>query len=107
MKELEKINPIEINVKKEKEVQYELIDNIIPYNNHTMWEINIKTLEIKKAEYYRKDYILGQENKKEIIVKKGYKYISALNEKNAMKKFHKGVSGSKEQNEEKLLLTGY
>lgn len=107
MKELEKLNPIEINVKKEKEVQYDLIDKVIPYNNHTMWEINIKTLEIKKAEYYNTNYIIGGNNKKEIIVKKGFKYISALNKKNALEKFKNGKNGSKEQNPEPPSITGY
>lgn len=107
MKELEKINPIEVNIKKEKEVQYELIDNIIPYNNHTVWEINVSTLEIKKAEWFNTNYIIGGENKKEIVTKKGHVYISALNKKNAMKKHKQGVNGSKEQNKEKLSLTGY
>lgn len=107
MKELEKINPIEINVKKEKEVQYDLIDKIIPYNNHTVWEIDIKTLLIKKAEYYNTNYIVGEENKKEIITKKGFKYVSALNEKNALKKYKKGITGSKEINPEPPSITGY
>lgn len=107
MKELEKINPIEINVKKEKEIQYELLDKIIPYENHCVWEINNKTLEIKKAEYYNKDFILGEKPKKEIIVKKGYSYISALNTKNAMKKFKKGINGSKEININPPSITGY
>lgn len=104
MKEFENINRIEVNVKKEKEVQYELIDKIIPYNGHTVWEINKQTLEIKKAEWYNTNYVIGGENKKELVVKKGYAYVSALNEKNALKKYKSGKSGTKQINKEVLPL---
>ena len=36
-----------------------------------------------------------EENKKEIIIKQGYEYVSALNKKNALRKYRKGDNGSK------------
>jgi hypothetical protein len=47
---------------------------------------------------------LGGENKKEIIIKDGLAYVSALNRKNALKKFKKGKLGGKEIDREPLKL---
>lgn len=99
MKELEikNHNPIELSVKQKKQVEYELIGKIIPHENHTIWQINIETLEITKAKFSNATFVvIGQQNKKELIIKDGHYYVSALNKKNALKKFHKGENGSKE-----------
>ena len=55
MKELEKhlqLNTkerIELNVKQKKEIEYVLQGTLKPKIGHFIWEINEKTLEIKKA----------------------------------------------------------
>jgi hypothetical protein len=106
MKELEQNTKakLEISVKQKKQVQHQLIGKIIPHEGHTIWQINNETLEIEKAKFTNATYHIGGENKREIITKQGYTYISALNKKNALKKFEQGNNGSKPINEEPLTL---
>ncbi len=106
MKEIEQnINnksDIEVSVKQKKQVEHQLIGNIIPYEGHIIWKINKETLEIEKAKFINKAYIVGSENKKEIIQQDGFFYCSALNKKNALKKYFQNKNGSMELGEEKL-----
>lgn len=95
MKELEQKEKIEIDVKKQKQVEHQLIGKIVPHLNHKMYEINIETLEIKDAQYSNTTYQAFAKNQKEIIIKKGFAYVSAMNKKNALKQFNKGKNGSK------------
>jgi len=95
MKELELKEKIDVSVKKQKQVEHQLIGKIIPHENHSMWEINNETHEVKKAQYSNTTYQAFAKNQKEIIVKKGFSYVSALNKKNALKQFLKGKNGSK------------
>ena len=106
MKELELKNEtkIEISVKQKKQVEHQLIGKIIPREGHKIWQINDQTLEIKVAEFSNTTYYLLGENKKQIIIKKGHTYVSALNQKNALKKYYKGVNGSRPINENLLNL---
>jgi len=109
MKELDlkpSIN-IEVSVKEQKQVEYELIGILIPFNGHTIYEINEETLEITKAKFGTDTLVLGEEVKNKIYTKKGHSYISALNIKNALKKYHQGKSGGKPINEAPLCLTFY
>jgi hypothetical protein len=88
---------IEISVKQQKQVEKELIANIIPHKNHTLWEINDKTFEIKEAEYIKKPIVIGEDyDKKEVLQRKGFSYVSSLTKKTALAKFKKGLNGSKE-----------
>jgi len=96
MRELNKKESIEISVKKQQQKETEFIDRLIPHNNHKIWEVNTKTKEIDLAKYSNATYQFAGDNKKEIIVNKDCVYICALNKKNALKKFEKGVNGSKE-----------
>lgn len=50
---------IEINVKKKKEVEHLLQGKIKPKNGHSVWEINEKTNEIKKAEFARSTVVFS------------------------------------------------
>jgi len=104
MKELELKNEtkIEISVKQKKQVEHKLIGKIIPHEGHIIWQINDETLEIEVAKFSNATYHFGGENKKEIITKQGYSYISALNKKNALKKFKQGKNGSKPISKEPL-----
>lgn len=95
MKELDAKIRIEESVKQKKQVEHELIGKIIPHEGHTIWEINKETGAIKKAKFSNATYNFMGENKKEIIVKQGYEYVSALNRKNALRKYKKGLNGSK------------
>jgi len=97
MKELniEPKTKTELSVKQEKEIKHELVGEIIPHEGHSIWEINNKTNEIKKAQFSNVTYTFGGEIKREIITKKGHSYVGALNKKNALKKYNKGENGSK------------
>ncbi len=95
---------IEVSVKQKKQVEHELIGNIILHEGHTLWQINKETLEIEKAKFSIATYVLGGENKKEIIVKDGFFYVSALNKKNALKKYLQGKNGTKQINKDPLKL---
>jgi len=65
-----------------------LIDSIIPFKGHTLFEINCSTGEILKAEYeeINAGFINGNVRKK-ILVKPNCLYISCLNKKSAKKKY--------------------
>lgn len=106
MKELEikQKDKLEISVKQQKQIQYDLINNIVPHNNHTIWKINKETLHIEKAKFLNTNFVLGGENKKEILIQDGFAYVSAMNKANALKKFKQGKNGSKDIIKEPLKL---
>lgn len=97
MKELELTNKqqIEVSVKQKKKIEHELIGKIIPFEGHTIWQINKETLEVEKAKFSNTTYVVGIVNKKEIIIKDGFAFVSALNKRNALRKYKKGLNGSK------------
>ncbi len=97
MKELELKNTygVEISVKQKKQVEHELIGKIIPHDGHKIWKINNDTNEVEEAKFSNATYHFGEEIKKEIIIQQGFTYVSALNIKNALKKFRKGENGSR------------
>lgn len=103
MKELEthlkvgKENRIEMNVKKQQEIEYILEGTIIPKKGHTVFEINEQTLEVKKAEYKIDTVAFNVFTKKspeKLIVNADCIYIPALNAKNAWKKYLKNKDQS-------------
>ncbi len=106
MRELEQNLKVktELSVKQKKQVEHELISCIVPHEGHVIWQINKETLEVDKAKFANASYHIGGDNKKEIIVKDGFCYVSALNKKNALKKYFQGSNGSKEINNEPLTL---
>jgi len=94
-----------VEITQQKQQEYKLVyqGTIVPHRNHTLFEINPDTLEIKEAEYKRKDYIFNPNWKKgdkvnthgDVIMQPGMAYVSAMNKENALKKFKKGSSGTK------------
>ncbi len=106
MKELDQNQKIktELSVKQKKQIEHELIGKIIPHEGHTIWQINKETLDVDKAKYSNATYVYGAENKKEIIIKGGFAYVSALNKKNALRQYKKGRNGGKEADESPLKL---
>ena len=109
MKELElkTETKIEVSVNKKKQVEHELIGEIEMYDGHTIWQINNETLEVEKAKFSNATYHFAGDNRKEIIVKQGYSYVSALNKKNALRKFKQGRNGGKPIDKEPLKLDIY
>lgn len=101
MEELKNHNKIEISVKKKVQIEKELIGKIIPHANHTLFEINDETGEIQEVTYIPVPtfFKFGQKvekPKKQALVREGFSYVSAMNKKNALKKYSKGSNGSKE-----------
>jgi hypothetical protein len=86
----------EISVQQKKQVEKELVGVLKPHSGHSVFEINLETLVIEKAKFTEYTFVIGQNhNNHELIVKGGYAYVCALNEKNALKKYLKGDNGSK------------
>jgi hypothetical protein len=86
---------IELSVKQQKQIEHQLIGQIVPKEGHRIWEVNKETLEVKEAEFSNITYKMFGDNKKEIIVKDGFAYIAALNKKNALKQYAKGSNGGR------------
>lgn len=57
-----------------------------------LWEFNMKTLEIRKAEYKSENLTYHGGVKRELVVDPDCAYIQALNYKNALRKFKKHYS---------------
>jgi hypothetical protein len=98
---------IEITQQQEKKYELKFDSKIIPHKGHTLYEINTETMEIKQAEYIVQDVTFDPKwiksnlsTNKKIVKASGMIYISALNKKSALKKFEKGVNGSKNINKE-------
>ena len=95
MKELENHIVIEESVKQQKQIEHELIGEIIPHNGHSIFKINKESKKVELAKYSNTTFTFNGENKKKIIVEDGFHYVSALNKKNALKKYLKGDNGNR------------
>jgi hypothetical protein len=93
-----------VKQQKQEERKKKLIGQIIPHNGHSIFKINEETLEISEPKYIKKAWIFNGENKPEVLVEKGFFYVSALNEKNALKKYNQGRNGSKDISDAPLSL---
>jgi hypothetical protein len=101
MKEFEGVfqekDKMELSIQKKQQKEKVLVGKLVPHKGHKIWEINEETLEIKLAEFEKKTYIIGKNHANpEIIIRIECAYVSALNSKNALKKYKQGVNGSKE-----------
>jgi hypothetical protein len=94
----------ELSVKQKKQIESELVGDIMPNKGHFLWSINNETLEIKKARFIDTDIYYGAIPKREVLINKNHTYIAALNKKNALKKFKKGETGGVKRNKELLTL---
>ena len=95
MKELEQYNKTSSEIKASVPIKKEnkLIGTLRPKRGHKCFEINNLTLEINEATYESVTIsitsISGEYyNHKKLLVKENCTYITALNKKNAMKKFN-------------------
>jgi hypothetical protein len=94
MKELEKYNKISTEIKATIPIKKKtkLLGSLYPQKGHKCFEINNLTLEINEAKFESVTInitSISQENyvNKKLLVKENCTYITALNKKNAMKKF--------------------
>jgi hypothetical protein len=87
-------NRVEMNVKRQQEIETVLQGTITPQKGHFVWEINEETGEVKKAEYkcdtisFLPLYDFNVPNEK-LSIHPDCIYISALNAENAKKKYLK------------------
>ena len=100
----------ELSVSQEQEYRETLETTIFSHPNHTLWEIEVSTLNIQEATYEEKDIEIDLSKdisvftpRGKVIVKSGYAYVSALNKKNALKKYNSGNNGSKKDPNAKYL----
>jgi hypothetical protein len=100
----------ELSVSQEQEYRETLETTIFSHPNHTLWEIEVNTLEVNKATYEERDIKVDLSKamsvltpKGKVIIKSGYAYVSALNKKNALKKYNSGNNGSKKDPNAKYL----
>lgn len=93
MEKLKKSDKIEIVNQQQKKNTIKFSHNLKPEKGHTLFEISLIDGSIKKADFIKKDadYVQAMNGniigKKEVLIKEGFVYISALNKKNALKKF--------------------
>jgi hypothetical protein len=85
----------EVVAKKKQQQEKELVGKIMPHRGHTIWQINTETMQVTPAQFTEQTFVIGQNHaNREIIIVPGHSYVSALNVKNAVKKYLKGVNGS-------------
>lgn len=76
----------------QKEIEkLKLQGTIRPQKGHTLFELNLKTKEIKPAQF-EEIYYQSDMKKKKVIMQHDCIYISALNEKNALRKLFKSIN---------------
>lgn len=96
MKEPIYADEVKASAEKQQEKQFKHLGTLRPHAGHTLFEINHATQEVKQAEYLTQDVdFMDAANKnislkKKLLVKEGCEYVSALNMKNAIKKYNKG-----------------
>ena len=73
--------------KKEVEKKQNIVGNILPKRGHTLFSFNLKTGDIKKAEFVPLDYkwISATQYNRKVEVEENCIYRSVLNKKNLIK----------------------
>jgi len=94
MKELEQYEKVSQEIVIPIKKQNELLGTLKPHKGHKCFEHNVKTNEIKEAEFVEEEIKLFTSNanhsvKRKINVKDDCIYFTALNKRNALKKFSK------------------
>lgn len=95
---LQEKQSIEQIQEKKKQVEYTLDDSIKPREGHTLFEIDLSTLEIKEAKYKIEHTVhlyQALSSKKEVIKNNGCVYVSALNAKSALKRLKNNKGSAK------------
>lgn len=108
MKELFKHNKlserqqIESIVKKKKDIEFKFESSLSPKRGHSVWEINLETMEINLAKFVQKKNLhwfdaikfLKSGFKKDIVINSNCVYISSLNRESALDRFRKNKGSS-------------
>lgn len=92
------LQPTKNKVEARKQVKKELkkIGSHRPRRGHTLFKLlNDEVTAVKESDYFFSEYNLQGANKKRLQVEVGASYLSALNKRNAIKKFKKiGLIGN-------------
>lgn len=91
MKELEKLNPVEKEIVSQIPKQYKLLGSIRSKPGHNIYELDIREIVITKIIPESNIDIKGFKHKK-VNTKENCYYCTALNKKNAVKRFRKMFS---------------
>jgi len=105
---------IESIIKKKKAVELMFEDSIKPVKGHRLFEVDVETLEVYEAEFVSKKTISWFDAVRisegtlidEVLIKPNKVYVSALNGKNAVKRYQES-KGSKVMPKGGLKLTKY
>lgn len=94
MKELEKLNPIEIREEQQQKKEIKCIGSQRAVKGLTLYEFNKTTKKIRRAEFKKEDLVLNSLSdkvtlSKKVVVKENCVYVQALNKSNAMRKINK------------------
>lgn len=93
--ELKGKDEVKVHAEKQQEKQLKHVGTMIPHGGHTLWELDIKTHRVTKAEFQEQyvDFVAASKgeiaHKKKVVVKDGCDYELALNLKNAVKRFRR------------------
>jgi len=76
---------------KQEEKKKKLIGSILPGDGHIIWKIDVNTLRVEPIDDndLLTDINFDETPNKRIMIKEGFLYCSALNKKNAIKRFGK------------------
>lgn len=86
---------IVIAAQKQQEKEIRLLGSIVPHDGHTLFELEMQTGKIARAEFmtgtmkYTEAFEKTKAKSKKVLVKQGHLYVSALNMRNAAKNFAK------------------
>lgn len=94
LKTIAKLTDEKLEIVKPIDTSLVFLGSVMLKNNHTCFEINLKTLDVVPAEYtsivnYDQSKIGNFRKSKKVVIKDDCYYINALNKKNALKKFIK------------------
>lgn len=87
---------IELIAEQNQQKETKLLGSRKIIRGHTLYKLNLETLEVSPAEYVKKTEICWQDAKngvikKQVIKEKNHVYLSALNIKNAIRKFERAM----------------
>lgn len=92
-----KLYNIELQASQQQEKKLTYIGSLLPHNGHKCFEYNTKTGDITEAIYAKQDIHYPTSTakagiKRRVIVNAGCIYITALNQRNALKKVNKRLA---------------
>jgi hypothetical protein len=79
---------IGVHAEKQHEKQKKFIGRFKRHNGHTVWQINLKTMEVEPVKYSEEFAKIDGKITRNIVTAENHWYCSALNKENAFRKFN-------------------